>query len=265
MKLTPLDIHHKEFRHQLKGYNQLEVDEFLDEVADEFERLFKENIDQAEKLEAMQDKVRQYEQIEQSLQNTLVSAQKSAEDILTKARGEADFVLRDAEVKAKEIIHTALAEKQRIQAELMRMKKAEDDFRSTFRGQLEQQLNMMSEVRLPEDVTLPTDEGAAVSDLHRKVDGLRAEIPQMATESPAPVPEPVSAPAPEPAAFDQEEPPAPEAQAAPQMISVQSLQLGEVGAPDLGPEEPSFEEPPEFAPFGAVGEREDDVDIEEID
>ena len=52
MKLTPLDIHHKEFRHSLRGYNEEEVDQFLDQVADEFERLFKENIDLSEKLEA---------------------------------------------------------------------------------------------------------------------------------------------------------------------------------------------------------------------
>ena len=43
MKLTPLDIHHKEFGHALRGYNEVEVDQFLDQVADELERLFKEN------------------------------------------------------------------------------------------------------------------------------------------------------------------------------------------------------------------------------
>ena len=45
MKLTPLDIRHKEFKRGMRGYVDGEVDEFLDEVADEFERLFKENIE----------------------------------------------------------------------------------------------------------------------------------------------------------------------------------------------------------------------------
>ena len=61
MKLTPLDIHHKEFRHSLRGYSEEEVDAFLDEVADEFERLFKENIDLSEKIEAAEQHVRQYQ------------------------------------------------------------------------------------------------------------------------------------------------------------------------------------------------------------
>ena len=62
MKLTPLDIHHKEFRHSIRGYSEEEVDQFLDEVADEFERLFKENIDKSEKLETAEDQLREYQQ-----------------------------------------------------------------------------------------------------------------------------------------------------------------------------------------------------------
>ena len=68
MKLTPLDIRHKEFRRGMRGYADVEVDEFLDEVADEYERLFKENIDLNERVEALEDKVSQYKRIEETLQ-----------------------------------------------------------------------------------------------------------------------------------------------------------------------------------------------------
>jgi len=70
MKLTPLDIHHKEFTHSLRGYNEAEVDEFLDQVADELERLFKENIDLNEKLEATEERVKSYQDMERTLHNT---------------------------------------------------------------------------------------------------------------------------------------------------------------------------------------------------
>ena len=53
MKLTPLDIRHKEFKRGMSGYADVEVDEFLDEVADEYERLFKENIDLNERVESI--------------------------------------------------------------------------------------------------------------------------------------------------------------------------------------------------------------------
>ena len=54
MKLTPLDIRHKEFKRGMRGYADVEVDEFLDEIADEFERLFKESLDTKERVEALQ-------------------------------------------------------------------------------------------------------------------------------------------------------------------------------------------------------------------
>ena len=63
MRLTPLDIRHKEFRSSLRGYSEQEVDVFLDEVADEFERLFKENIDLSERLDNATERVRSYQDI----------------------------------------------------------------------------------------------------------------------------------------------------------------------------------------------------------
>ena len=69
MKLTPLDIRHKEFKRGMRGYVDGEVDEFLDEVADEFERLFKENIELTERGEALQEKLDQYRNLEETLQN----------------------------------------------------------------------------------------------------------------------------------------------------------------------------------------------------
>jgi cell division initiation protein len=117
MKLTPLDIHHKEFGRSLRGYNEAEVDAFLDQVADELERLFKENIDLSERNEAGEEKVKGYQDMERTLHNTMVSAQKSAEDIVAKARQEADLTIKDSEVKAKEIIHNALQQKQKTQSD----------------------------------------------------------------------------------------------------------------------------------------------------
>src|SRR5674536_197038 len=81
MKLTPLDIRHKEFKRGMRGYADVEVDEFLDEVADEFERVFKDNIDLGERVEALESQVSGYKRIEDALQKTLVSAQASADEL----------------------------------------------------------------------------------------------------------------------------------------------------------------------------------------
>ena len=259
MKLTPLDIHHKEFRHSLRGYDVDEVDKFLDDVADEFERLFKENIDLSERLEAANTTVRQFQDQEQTIRNTMVAAQRSAEDIIAKSREESATVLRDAEVRAKEIIHNALTQKQKVATELLRIKQAEEDFRGRFKAMLEGHMKGVAEIELPEDVTLLVGETGS---------GFVADVDVAApAAAPAPVQTPVepevtrqAAPAPA------ETPPVvePEPRAS---GFVQSVTLGEVDAPDLSEIDTVLDDPREFdfSSFDDLGEPEDDIDIEEID
>jgi cell division initiation protein len=271
MKLTPLDIHHKEFGHSLRGYNEEQVDGFLDEVADEFERLFKENIDLNEKLDAANERVRTYQQIEATINATLLQAQRSSEEIIAKASTEADSVLRDAELKAKEIIHNALQRKQAIANELIRIKQAEEDFRARYRALLEDKLHSVNEITLPDDVSLllgETDDGV-VGDV-----SVRQFMPPPAAPAPAPTPASPPTPAPsEPAAATE---PAPSGVDQPTMAMpaveppesgfVSSVALGELGSPAIEPEV-ELAEPGEFSlpGFDSFGEREDDHDIEEID
>ncbi len=266
MKLTPLDIHHKEFGHSLRGYNEEQVDEFLDEVADEFERLFKENIDLSEKLEAANERVRSYQSMEATLNNTMVAAQRSAEEIVAKAGVEADTMLRDAELKSKEIIHNALQKRQAVANELIRIKQAEEEYRMRYKGLLEGQLKSINEIDLPDDVSVllgETDEGVVGDVEVRPVAAPSAPAP--ASE---PTPQPVAGPAPaaEPAPEDQRtvvmpavEPPA--------SGFVTSVTLGEVGSANVPDAPVELVDPSEFSlpGFDTLGEREADIDIEEID
>lgn len=250
MKLTPLDIHHKEFRHSLRGYSEEEVDGFLDEVADEFERLFKENIDLSEKLEVAREQVRTFDAQKETLHNTMLAAQRSAEDIIGKAREESLTTMRDAELKAKEVIHNALTQKQKVAGELIRIKQAEEEFRARFKAILETHMRSVSEIVLPDDVSVlmgETDSGM-VGEV--EVAPARVRDIQATTVMPtAPVEAPVTIGEPPASGF------------------VQSVTLGEVDAPDLGPDDPDFSPPKEFklSSFGDLGERDDDMDIEEID
>ncbi|MRS12494.1 MAG: DivIVA domain-containing protein [Actinobacteria bacterium] len=255
MKLTPLDIHHKEFNHALRGYNEAEVDAFLDQVADELERLFKENIDLSEKNEALEGKVRDYQDMERTLHNTLMSAQKSADEMMQKAHREAEVVLKDAEVKAKEVIHKALTSKQKATTDLGRIKQAEEEFRSTFRQLLERHLRGLAEVPLPEDVKLMTGQAGAETVMDADV---FEPVPTLAAaEEPAEAPEALAEFV--EAAVEEQEPPVEVESSTPTVVA--SLHLGDLGTPDI---EPDATMEFDVAEFG-FGEREEDVDIEEID
>jgi cell division initiation protein len=148
MKLTPLDIRHKEFKRGMRGYTEVDVDEFLDNVADEFERVFKENIELSERLDALQEQINHYRNIEDTLQKTLVSAQQTAEGVKGSANKESELILRDADMrardmvseaerKARDLLSEAYVTKQTIEKETVVLQNAEADFRFKFRQLLE--------------------------------------------------------------------------------------------------------------------------------
>jgi cell division initiation protein len=145
MKLTPLDIRHKEFKRGMRGYADVEVDEFLDEVADEYERLFKENIDLQDRVEALEEKVAGYKRIEDTLQKTLVNAQASAEEQKQNANKQSQLILQDAELKSRQMVNEAYSERQAIEQSMAKLKSAEEDFRFKFRQLLDGYLRQLQE------------------------------------------------------------------------------------------------------------------------
>jgi cell division initiation protein len=179
MKITPLDIHQKEFRRALRGYNEEEVDAFLDEVAKEMERLFQENIDLTERVERLEKKVAQYQSFEQALQETMLAAQKAATDLKLNAEKAAQLIIKDAQMKAEQIKRQTLLERDKVRAEIVFLRQIADEFKKNFLqflkaqgetvatienlanrlpsfGEFEEQLVKMSEGEPP-----PAPEGAA--------------------------------------------------------------------------------------------------------
>ncbi len=190
MKLTPLDIRHKEFKRGMRGYADVEVDEFLDEVADEYERIFKENIDLQDRVEALEEKVAGYKRIEDTLQKTLINAQASAEEQKQNASKQAQLILQDAELKARQMVNEAYSERQAIEQGLAKLRSAEEDFRFKFKSMIEGYLRQLQDT--PE-ATAPAQAADPMTDFTRHAEAIKEAI---ARESAAP--EPGVAPAHEP-------------------------------------------------------------------
>jgi cell division initiation protein len=189
MKLTPLDIRHKEFKRGMRGYVDEEVDEFLDQIADEFERLFKDNIDLGERVENLEEQVTRYRRIEETLQKTLVSAQQSAEELKQNATKEGQLILRDAELKARQMVNESYADKQRIEGSLTKLRGVEEEFRIRFRQLLE---GFLKQVEQAPPVAPPPQ-----NDLNQKAEAIKEAIAREETVvAPAP---PAQAPPPAPA------------------------------------------------------------------
>ncbi len=146
MKLTPLDIQHKEFHRSLRGYNEEEVDSFLDEVSEEFSQLFKENIELKESLEKLEEKMKQYEGLEQAIQKTLLTAEKSAEEIRSNARKEAEIIIREASLRSREMVASAYRECQQIHIGYANLKQKTQEFSVNFKSMLTAFLEMIGKL-----------------------------------------------------------------------------------------------------------------------
>ena len=100
---TPLDIENKKFSKQMmNGYSVEEVDDFLDELTVDYEKIYKQTTESNTKIESLMQELEKYRNIESTLQNTLIMAQSTADEIKKVAKQEADQLIREAQGKAKE-------------------------------------------------------------------------------------------------------------------------------------------------------------------
>lgn len=105
--LTPLDIQKKEFKRSFRGYNEEEVDKFLDQLVQNYEALYLENQSLKEKLENGEAAMARYLEMEKVIKNAVIMAQKNADDLERNARQEAELLLEDARLRAEKIIGDA--------------------------------------------------------------------------------------------------------------------------------------------------------------
>ena len=104
MKLTPLDIRKQEFKRVMRGYDPVEVDTFMDVMANEFEEVLKSHKEMRDRLVELDVQLRDYRQIEKTLQQTLLQAQETTGKTYEAARKEAELIVREAEHKGARIV-----------------------------------------------------------------------------------------------------------------------------------------------------------------
>jgi len=106
--ITPLDIENKKFSKQMmNGYNVDEVDDFLDEIMEAYEANYKELATLRPKIEELNSTLEHYKNIEATLQNTLVMAQTTADEVKNVAKQQADQIIGDAQREAENIIRNS--------------------------------------------------------------------------------------------------------------------------------------------------------------
>ena len=145
--ITPLDIENKRFSKQMmNGYSVEEVDDFLDDLTADYSKNYKEATELKAKVEELTQSLEHYKTIEETLQSTLVMAQKTAEDVKKVAQQQADQIINDAkgtaQKQANDLDNEIIAKKK----ELEDVKKQFDIYKAKMESLLISQLELLKDV-----------------------------------------------------------------------------------------------------------------------
>lgn len=155
MAITAVDIKDKTFTTKFRGYNVEEVDEFLDILVDDFEELVRKNREQADRIKSLEEKILYFDDMKESLTQSVILAQETAEKVkssaltesenmLNKANYESTRLVDEAKLKANEILRDATDEAKRIAVETEDLKRQSRVFHQRLLASVEGQLGLIN-------------------------------------------------------------------------------------------------------------------------
>lgn len=145
--ITPLDIENKKFGKQMmNGYNVDEVDDFLDEITVDYEKLYKENAELKKNAEELNANMGKYRSLESTLQNTLIMAQTAADEVKNSAKQQAEQIVKDAELSAKTRVDELNRQITLKEKELTDLTKQLDVYKAKMESLLISQLELIKDV-----------------------------------------------------------------------------------------------------------------------
>lgn len=144
MPLSPLDIHNKEFGRRLRGYDEDEVNEFLDQVIKDYESIIRDNKELQSQILTLQERLNHFTNIEETLSKTIIVAQEAADELRSNAKKEAQLIMMEAEKNADRIINDSLVKSRKVSLEVEELKKQASVYRARFRTLVEAQLELLT-------------------------------------------------------------------------------------------------------------------------
>jgi cell division initiation protein len=134
MALTPVEIRHVKLGRSAFGYSRDSTDALLADVVTSFEQVWRERADLRDELESLEAELSRQKEIEGALRNTLISAERMADDVRTQARREAEVIVAEARATARDIVAGAESERERIHGEIRRLRNLEVEVRAEYRA-----------------------------------------------------------------------------------------------------------------------------------
>lgn len=134
MSITPVELRHVKLRRRAFGYERKSVDRLIAEVVASFETTWRERADLGDEVERLEAEVAHFRELDVLLRNSLVAAERTADDLKTQARREADLLLEEARTRARQLVGAAEDERDRVKAEVRRLRTLETEVRANYRS-----------------------------------------------------------------------------------------------------------------------------------
>ena len=156
MKLTPLEIKKQRFKTKVRGFDPLEVESFMEMIADEYESVLNERNRLADEVTKLKSQLTSYQEVEKTLQETLMNAQETVSQSRENSRREAEIILREAELKAERVLDGAREKLDKMKNELSILKAQKESFAKRLRHLLESQIELIKVLEI-DDTNFPRD------------------------------------------------------------------------------------------------------------
>jgi cell division initiation protein len=154
MELSPLEITQREFGRTFRGLDPDEVRAFLEQVAEAMTRLLQQTTDQTSLVQRLEAQIRGFQEREDAVRDTLVTAQKMTEDIKSGAKREADLIIKEAELRAEKLLEQAHQKLGQVHAEIAELRRQRDLFAARLRGHLKTHQDLL-DAAIPDKPATP--------------------------------------------------------------------------------------------------------------
>ncbi|MBA7550614.1 Cell cycle protein GpsB [subsurface metagenome] len=171
MRITPMDIEQQEFTKSFRGYNEEEVDDFLDKIVKDYEELINENFKLNEEIEKMQEKLKEFSEIEETLRSALLNAQKSAEEMKGRVESEAKIIIEKAEMEAKSLKQKVFQREDLVKNEIDNLRRYKFIFKEKFKSMLNLYLKMVENEDFEEKGNYKIEEEVSKEKAEKRVSG----------------------------------------------------------------------------------------------
>ena len=175
MKLSPLEVKRQQFKKVLRGYDPVEVETFLEMLSNEIEDYVKEGKEFQEKVLELEVQLRDYKNMEKTLQQTLMQAQEASGKSIENSRKEAQLIVQEAELKAQQILDKARQDFAHIKDEISGLRTRKQNIMSRLKVLLTSEIDLLKALEI-DDEALQRDPSLGTGKDHLEVDEILKKL-----------------------------------------------------------------------------------------